>query len=431
MDSLIISVVTLGCKVNQCESASIVATLKSHNLSASEGLIPADVYVLNTCSVTAEADKKSRQYITKMRKLNHNCNIIVVGCSTQNNKERFVKPNVIAIGGTTEKSKFVLNNISQIYNNHYNTLSDRIVFDENIEKIGEYDRFCYENYPISQKTRAFVKIQDGCNRFCTYCIIPYLRGRSRSRSVEDILQECASISSKEIVLTGIDVSYYGRDIGLTLSDLLNVLSNIPARKRLGSLECEVVDERLLDAMAEGEYCPHFHLSLQSGNDSVLRSMNRHYNTDFFFDKIELIRKYFPLAGITTDVIVGFPTETDQFFNESVDFIKKCAFSDIHVFPYSSRAGTIASKKYTVLSPEIVKRRTDELLSVKKELRENFFTRNLGVVSSVYVEDKENGHNVGYTPNYIKVYSGAPCGEIVYLKLEGKFADGMIGKIIDK
>ncbi|MDE5563150.1 MAG: MiaB/RimO family radical SAM methylthiotransferase [Clostridiales bacterium] len=295
---------------------------------------------------------------------------------------------------------------------------------ESVKKCGE---FCHEEYPISNKTRAFIKIQDGCNRFCTYCIIPYLRGRSRSRGVEDIVSECEKIESKEAVITGVDISAYGKDIGTDLASLLDALSATKMRKRLGSLECEAVNEPLLDVMARGGYCPHFHLSLQSGDNTVLKSMNRRYDTEYFYGKIELIRKYFPLAGITTDVIVGFPTETDEFFNNSCNFIKKCAFSDIHVFPYSRRVGTLAAKKYGELPPETVKSRVSKLLEIKNDLHLQFMQKNLGMRMPVYIEDSEGDYNVGYTPNYIKVYSRASCGEIVDLNLTELHNDaGMIG-----
>lgn len=426
MESLIIKVVTLGCKVNQCESASIVAALRSSNYNASEGLAPADVYILNTCSVTAEADKKSRQYVTKMIKLNPRCHIIVVGCSSQNKPQQFSKNNVFAVGGTANKVDFVVKSVDLLFKNHYNTLSDRIVFDKNIGKIAQIKEYCCENYPISDKTRAFIKIQDGCNRFCTYCIIPYLRGRSRSRPIRDIVDECKLIDSKEIVITGIDMSSYGTDIGTYLPALITAMGEFGARKRLGSLECEVIDDRLLSAMKQGDFCPHFHLSLQSGNDTVLKSMNRKYDCDLFLNKVELIRKYYPTAAITTDIIVGFPTETDELFDNSVQFINRCAFSDIHVFPYSSREGTLASRKYKTLPPDVVKSRVDRLLAVKRSLHKNFLDGNLGAVLPVYVEDTEGEYNVGYTPNYIKVYSNAPCGEIVDLKLTELYSDGVIG-----
>ena len=427
MGSLIVKVVTLGCKVNQCESASIVATLVAHGYNASEGLEPADVYVLNTCSVTAEADKKSRQYLAKMRKLNPNCIIIAIGCSTQNAPEKFIQNNVLAIYGTNDKSRSVLNTIINIYKcNDYNTLSDIIHSNKSLIS-SEKREYCYESYPLSNKTRAFIKIQDGCDRFCSYCIIPYLRGRSRSRSIEDILRECDEIASREIVLTGIDMSAYGKDIGHTFAELLSALSAIKVRKRLGSLECEAIDRNVLKAMSDGGYCAHFHLSLQSGSSEVLRTMNRKYNTELYYEKIEMIREYFPSAGITTDVIVGFPSETDEFFKESLEFIEKCAFSDIHVFPYSRRTGTLAAKKYSTLPPDTVKARVDRLLDVKNTLHNQFLLKNIDTVQSVYVEDSEDGFSVGYTENYIKVYSTANCGEITDLKLVKPYGTGLLGE----
>ncbi len=422
-----VRIITLGCKVNQCESASISAALRSRNIIASEGQGPADVYILNTCSVTAEADKKSRQYVSKLRKHNPKSHIIVVGCSSQNNPTSFAKDNVIAIGGTHCKTAFAMRIIDKLLNNNqYNTISDIVLYDENIGKIGYITEFCCENRPIFEKTRAFLKIQEGCNRFCSYCIIPYLRGRSRSRFIDDILTECMEINAKEVVLTGIDISAYGRDIGTSLTELIDKLSTVDMRIRLGSLECEIIDDELLESIVKGNVCPHFHLSLQSGSDNVLKSMNRHYTAGLFFEKTKLIRKYLPLAGITTDIIVGFPTETEENFEESYEFIEKCAFSDIHVFPYSSRSGTLASKKYKCLDPEIVRARVDKLLGLKGRLHKDFLNKNLGLCMPVYVEDCENGYNVGYTPNYIKVYSQEPCGKIVDLKLKKLYGSGIIG-----
>ncbi len=422
-----ISIVTLGCKVNGSESASILAALKKNNYDASEGLMPADVYVLNTCSVTAEADRKSRQYIAKMQRLNPSCKIIVIGCSSQNSKEKFEKDNVIAIGGTRNKSNFVLSAVKMIEaGSKYSIISDRILYQDQVLDNNKYGIYEEEDYPESKKTRSFIKIQDGCNRFCSYCIIPYLRGRSRSRSIADIVAECKKSISKEIVLTGIDISYYGRDINTSLRELVTALSEIDARKRLGSLECEIITDDLLYAMSDANFCPHFHLSLQSGDDSVLESMNRRYDTKYFYDRICMIRDHFPLAGITTDVIVGFPTESDKSFKNSCIFIEKCRFSDIHVFPYSTRKGTLASRKYSSLPKQVVEERKNTLLELKRILRNDFIDKNIGTVARVYAEDTENGYNVGYTPNYIKVYSTAPRGEISDIKLTRPFDDGALG-----
>lgn len=421
MEHLTVSVVTLGCKVNQAESADIVHSLNSlgdFEIAASEGIRPSDVYVLNTCSVTAEADRKSRQYITKLKKISPSCNIIVVGCSSQNCKQNFEKPNVFAVGGAVNKKDFVIDAIKKLYDQNKSILSDRILLQEKhgISSIN------------NGKTRTFIKIQDGCDRFCTYCIIPYLRGRSVSRKIEDIAAECERCESQEIVLTGIDMSYYGRDIGSNLAELLDRLSSATsARKRLGSLECEVIDEQLLSVMERGGYCPHFHLSLQSGSDDVLKTMNRRYDTEYYFEKVCLIRKFFPLAGITTDLIVGFPTESDKDFDKTLDFAYKCGFSDIHVFPYSRRVGTIAAKKYGELPPDIVEHRMKRALKLKAALRTDFLKKNIGTVAAVYTEDSAGTFNQGYTPNYIKVYSDAECGKISDLKLSTLlYKDGIIG-----
>ncbi|MCM1367358.1 MAG: tRNA (N(6)-L-threonylcarbamoyladenosine(37)-C(2))-methylthiotransferase MtaB [Roseburia sp.] len=432
MESLKIRVITLGCKVNQCESASIVAALAERGYDASEGYDPADVYVLNTCSVTAEADRKSRQHISKLTALNPDCRIIIVGCSSQNQPKQYEKNNVTAIGGTANKTEFVLNAVDELqYYKQCSILNNRILFDKNIENVGKNDVFCCEMYPKSDKTRAFIKIQDGCNRFCSYCIIPYLRGRSRSRTIDDIVCECEQTGSREIVLTGIDISEYGKDIGTDLNALLRALGKIDARKRLGSIECEIVNDEMLEIMGECGYCPHFHLSLQSGSDEVLRSMNRRYTCDYFASKVDLIRKYFPLAGITTDVIAGFPAETDELFENSVRFIEHCEFSDIHVFPYSSRAGTLAAKKYAPLPKDVVKQRTQRLLDVKMRSKMAFLQKNLGETAEVYAETRyqNNGLTIGYTPNYIAVYSDTPCGNIKILELCDLFCDGILGKLV--
>lgn len=421
MDTLRVSVVTLGCKVNQCESSAIVERLNSLNIETSEGLQPADVYILNTCSVTAEADRKSRQYIGKMCKQNPDCHIIVVGCSSQYDPTRYSDPHIIAIGGTDNKLQYVedLFRKNTLYCG-YNTLSDIILCD-NDNRRGRGGEIV--------RTREFIKIQDGCDRFCSYCIIPYLRGRIKSVPIDEIVGKCMGTRSSEIVLTGIDMSVYGKDLGVRLYELVRELRAVLARKRLGSLECEVIDDKLLSAMKESGFCPHFHLSLQSGADEVLKSMNRHYTTEYYLQKTELIRSYFPLAGITTDIIVGFPTETDDLFEKSLSFIEKCAFSDIHVFPYSKREGTLAAKKYDRLPGEVIRNRKNKLIALKKRLHEEFLQKNLGTVAEVYVEDREGGFNVGYTPNYIRVYSDAPNGSLVKERLVKPYRDGLKGEPI--
>lgn len=240
------------------------------------------------------------------------------------------------------------------------------------------------------------------------------------------MSDCRESNSKEIVLTGIDMSVYGKDIGSSLPELLTSLASIDARKRLGSLECEIIDDSLLTAMEQGGYCPHFHLSLQSGSETVLRSMNRHYDPATFISKVDMIRRYFPLAGITTDVIAGFPTETAESFEESCAFIRRCGFSDIHVFPYSSRRGTLASRKYSPLPKKTVSDRVAALLDIKRELKEAFLIKNIGTTAPIYFEEKNGDFSEGYTPNYIKVYASAPCGDIADMQLIEPYKDGLLG-----
>jgi len=416
-----VSVFSLGCKVNQYESDGIVTELNERGFQAFSGLLPADVYIINTCSVTAEADRKSRQCVSRALKQNENAKIIILGCSSQNNPYEYEnRENVIKISGNASKMGVVIKTMSDIISKNHNF--DKICVEELPSK--------YEDdfFPTPSKTRGFIKIQDGCNNFCTYCIVPYLRGRSRSRTIDSVLKEIVEVQKtcKEIVLTGVDISAYGKDFSLGLKDLLRAIKDCPSRIRLGSLECNVIDDELLSIMKEGNFCPHFHLSFQSGSDEVLRKMNRHYTVDEFLSKVTLIRKYFPLAGITTDIICGFPEETDSQHNESMDSVKKIEFSQIHVFPYSERKGTIAQKRKQV-PKEIRKERATEMARLGEELHKNFLAKNLGLQKEVLFEDKEDNFTVGYTDNYIKVYSDANTGELKTLKLKEIFKEGVLGR----
>ncbi|MDE5618122.1 MAG: MiaB/RimO family radical SAM methylthiotransferase, partial [Clostridia bacterium] len=287
--------------------------------------------------------------------------------------------------------------------------------------------------PETDRTRMSVKIQDGCDNFCSYCLIPYLRGRSRSRSVEDTVAECLSVSgkTKEIVLTGIDISSYGKNIDSSLTYLLTRLSHINCRIRLGSLEAGVITPEFL-AACKGlkDFCPQFHLSLQSGSDSVLRRMNRHYTTAEYADKVELIRKAFPYAGITTDLICGFPTESEEDFETTLEFLKKIGFSHIHVFGYSPRKGT-AAEKLKLLNGDIVKRRCAGAQQVATECELEYKNKFIGRELRVLTEVTEGGYTVGFSPEYIRCYiEGAPKGEIVNAVAKELYSDGLICAMID-
>lgn len=417
-----ICVYTLGCKVNQYESGVIVAKLKKAGYNAFEGLAKADCFILNTCAVTAEAEKKSRQAVAKMVKLNPNCKIYIVGCASQNNADQFDRyANVKYIKGVASKT-----DIADIIG------KDVAFCEKDVEELP----LSYQSTPFAEivKTRQTIKIQEGCNNFCSYCLVPYLRGRSRSRNAEDIMAEATACDGKvnEIVLTGIDISSYGKDTGDSLGGLVTKLSGLKAQIRLGSLEVNVIDRGLMRSLAGcANFCPHFHLSLQSGSDTVLKKMNRHYTTAEYLDKVNLIREYFPDAGITTDVIVGFPEESDQEFSETCRFVREVGFSDIHVFPYSARKGTVAAK-FKQVSDDVKKQRVEKLTEIKQALKSEFLLKHVGRDVKILTEEINGDYIAGYTPNYMKIYidkNKAKENVFCVVKTKELFRDGLIGEVI--
>ncbi len=379
-------VFTLGCKVNECESDSLISGLIDRGYAVSDKLEYADLYIVNTCAVTAEAEKKSRQTRARILKLNPNAKIIYTGCASEKSPESFYgKPNVNLVTGTFSKNKI----LQMLDEEGVVKAPCDLVFEELLP-------------PKTFRTRAFIKVQDGCNNFCTYCIIPHLRGRTRSRNPELALKEINGVNAQEIVINGINLSSYDYD-GVGLAGLMQKLKGVDARIRLGSLEVNVITDEFLTALKGlKDFAPHFHLSLQSGSDNVLKKMNRHYTGREYAEKVDLIRKYFPFAGITTDIIVGFPTETDADFTDSLELAKSVGFSDIHPFIFSPRQGTPAYKMKD-LPAELKKSRLDRLLSLKLELKRNFALKNKGLVSTVLIEEKKDGRLVGYTGNYLRVY----------------------------
>ncbi|MEG1613845.1 MAG: tRNA (N(6)-L-threonylcarbamoyladenosine(37)-C(2))-methylthiotransferase MtaB [Clostridia bacterium] len=390
-------VFNLGCKVNQYESDMIVNKLKSKgDIEVSERLEYAEYYIVNTCAVTSEAEKKSRQCIARIKKINPSAKILICGCASENNPKQFEKSNVIYISGTANKE-----DLANLMCKNVNVSVIPTVY----EDVGN---------AYSLRTRSYIKVQDGCNNFCSYCLIPYVRGRSRSRNIESIVDEINETKNKclEIVLTAINLSAYGLDIGINLCDLINSLSSFDIRIRLGSVEMNIIDDKLLNSLKQlKNFCPHFHLSLQSGDDSVLKCMNRHYSTSDFFDKVELIRKYFTDAAITTDIICGFPTETNEQFLNTCAFIEKVGFSDLHVFPYSKREGTIAAK-LTELAPTIVSERAEILSKIKQRLKTNYILQFINKPIEVLFEDCDGEICSGYSKNYIKVYGKGFCSNSI-------------------
>lgn len=406
-------VFTLGCKVNECESDSLIAGLIQAGYEVSDKLVPADLYIVNTCAVTAEAEKKSRQTSSRIAKLNPDAPVIFTGCAAQKNPQAFAsKANARLVTGVFSKNE-ILNNLN-----------------ESGVKIACEDKKFEELLPVkSLRTRTYVKVQDGCNNFCSYCIIPYLRGRSRSRNPQSIVNEINAVSPQEAVINGINLSAYDYD-GIKLCGLLKNLSGVAARIRLGSLEVNVINDEFLSAAKElKDFAPHFHLSLQSGSDNVLKKMNRHYTADEYAEKVDLIRKYFPFAGITTDIIVGFPTETEDDFIQTLNFVDRIKFSDIHPFIFSPRSGTPAYKM-SDLPAEIKKKRLDALLEKKAECKHAFIEKNLGRVLSLLAEEEKNGYTEGYTENYLRVYvKGSLKKGKTLVRITGEIFDGALGEIV--
>lgn len=410
---MLVSVFTLGCKTNLYESGQIIAELNKAGHTAFHGLKRADLYVLNTCAITKEAEKKSRQAIARAKKMNSAAKVIIVGCASEKDANQFAD-----IGGVTyvkgvagkEKIAAVLNSVGV-----------------DIEALPTV--YSESSAAAQERTRAFVKIQDGCNNFCSYCIVPYLRGRSRSRKITDVVREVKLSSAAETVLIGIDISQFGVDTGESLKELFNALQGVNTRIRLGSLEARVVTSELLESLSKTDFCPHFHLSLQSGSDTVLKRMNRKYTASEYFEAVAKIRGVFPTAAITTDIIVGFCGETDSEFQETVDFVDKVGFSDIHVFPFSPREGTVAyGWQDTPL--EVKNDRVNKLGEIKRRLKNQFAESFVGRTVSVLCERKRNGYYEGYSREYLRVYfkGEAKPNDIVNVEIVEPYLDGAFGQI---
>lgn len=408
-------VFTLGCKVNECESDSLIAGLIERGYEVSDKLVPADLYIVNTCAVTSEAEKKSRQTASRIKKLNVNAKIIFTGCASEKSYNSF-----------SQKSDAYL--VTGVFNK--NKILDML--DESGIKISPPCKDFEELNPVKTlKTRTYVKVQDGCNNFCSYCIIPYLRGRTRSRNPEKVREEILLTAPKEAVINGINLSAYDY-MGNNLTYLIKSLKDLPCRIRLGSLEINAVDDEFLRALTELQsFAPHFHLSLQSGSDNVLKKMNRHYTTAEYLEKVNLIRKYFPNAGITTDIIVGFPTETEQDFLDTLNFIDKVKFSDIHPFIFSPRQGTVAYKMQD-LPYEIKQQRQDRLLEKKRNVKSEFISSLIGSEQEFLFEELKDGYAEGYSGNYIRIYINdfVDNKKLRKVKLVKTYKDGAIAEIIE-
>ncbi len=390
-------VLTLGCKVNLYESEVIKEDFINKNYEIVNIDQNPDVIIINTCSVTNQSDSKSRKLIRQSKRLNPKSTIVVCGCFSEHHKEDILELGVDVLIGNKDKTKL------GEYVNKYLETKNPVVRFYDLTKEPFEDMFI-ENF--EGKTRGFVKIQDGCNNFCSFCIIPYMRGRLKNKDINVAYEEIKKLTTKgfkEIVLTGIHTGSYGKEEGYTLVDLIKKISKLDNLKRIriSSIEItEIDDEFLKELKANNKICDHLHIPLQTGNDKVLKEMNRKYTIQEFINKVNEIRKVRPDINLTTDVIVGFPTETKEDFNETIKNIKIINFSKIHVFPYSKRDGTAASKMKNIVSDYEKKERAKILLDLSNELEKLYYEKFLGKNAQILVEDK----NTGYTSNYIRCKS---------------------------
>lgn len=395
---------TLGCKVNQYETNAMEQQFIQNNYKIVENTEKADIYVINTCTVTNMADRKSRQMLRRVKEINQSAVIVVCGCYAQVAKTELEQiPEVDVILGINEKNKIV-----QIVE-EYLSSKNNIIEVADVSKQKEFLDFGDVTY--TEKNRAVIKVQDGCNMFCSYCLIPYARGRIRSRKIENVVSEIEKIAKqgiKEVVITGIHVASYGKDFeneNIRLINLLEEINKIEGieRIRLSSLEPTIVDEEFAQRLSKLEkICDHFHLSLQSGCDATLKRMNRKYTTARYKEATEILRKYYPSANFTTDVIVGFPGETDEEFNQTYQFLKEIGFYKMHIFKYSPRKGTVAEKLPNQVDGNIKEERSKKLIELSNNMQNEKNSQYIGKTVKVLFEEHENGYYKGHTTNYMVV-----------------------------
>ena len=407
---------SLGCKVNSYETEAMQQMLRQAGYEIVPFHETADLYVINTCSVTNVADRKSRQMIHRARKQNPQAIVVAAGCYVQTAAEQAAKDLAVDIVIGNNRKHDLPELLRQYENGHTDPEKQKEGAEiSDIIDINRPDQ-PYEELKVSHPedhTRAFLKVQDGCNQFCSYCIIPYARGRVRSRKLEDVVAETRELVKngfKEVVLTGIHLSSYGIEQGETLLGLIRAVHEIPGlcRIRLGSLEPGIITEEFVRELAGMEkVCPHFHLSLQSGSDSVLKRMNRKYTTEEYFHKCELLREYYEHPAITTDIIVGFPGETEEEFAQTCAFVKKVSFYEIHVFKYSRRSKTAAARMPDQISESVKAQRSHLLMEIAGELKADFVRWYEGKIVEVLFEEPVmiggKQYYEGFTPEYVKTF----------------------------
>ncbi len=422
---------TLGCKVNQYETQAMEQFLLDRGHTIGNFNEPCDGYIINTCSVTAVADRKNRTIIRRCRRENPNAILGICGCYSQHAPDALWELGADVIGGSGGREAFIFDMLEALETRQKHQRVDQALRRREFEVLPAGG--------LEERTRAMLKVQDGCCNFCTYCIIPYTRGPVRSAPVELAVQQAKELSQKgyrEIVITGIEIASWGVDLPgkPKLSDLLvAVCEAVPQmRVRLGSLEPRIITAEFCETLKKRKnLCPQFHLSMQSGCDSVLERMKRKYTTARYLQSVELLKEHFPGCAVTTDMIVAFPGETEEEFQESLWFIRKCGFADMHIFPYSRRPGTPADKMPGQLGNAVKEARSKEAIAVATEMKNAFCQSLQGTFQEVLFEELSDGYYTGHTPNYMKVYvKGEDLhNQVREVKLQEPFKDGMLGRIL--
>ncbi|MGM9549554.1 MAG: tRNA (N(6)-L-threonylcarbamoyladenosine(37)-C(2))-methylthiotransferase MtaB [Faecousia sp.] len=421
---------TLGCKTNQYETQAMERLLTDMGHEIGHFDERCDGYVINTCSVTAVADKKNRAVIRRCRRENPNAVIGVCGCYSQHAPEDVRALGVDVIGGSGERKAFVELMLSAM---------ETKVHEERLDNA--LRRRDFEILPaggLEERTRAMLKVQDGCVNFCSYCIIPYTRGPIRSAPVSLAVEQAKELSRRgyrEIVVTGIEIASWGADLPgkPEVTELIEaVCAAVPElRVRLGSLEPRIVTEDFCRRLSKlNNLCPQFHLSMQSGCDTVLQRMRRKYDTQRYFESVCLLRTWFPDCAVTTDMIVAFPGETEAEFTESLAFIRRCGFADMHIFPYSRRPGTPADKMPEQLGNAVKEERSRAAIAVAEEMSRDYREKHIGTVQSVLFEDQEDGFFTGHAPNYMKIYASGEGlhNQVRGVRITGLYKDGLVGEL---
>ena len=438
---------TLGCKTNQFETQAMERFLaeRGHEIGSFEG--PCDGYIINTCSVTAVADKKNRAVIRRCRRENPEAVIGVCGCYTQHAPEDVRKLGVDVIGGSAKREEFIEKMLEAAQKKAVIARSEATrqspgLSGSPLELLDNaLSRREYEVLPaggLAERTRAMLKVQDGCVNFCSYCIIPYTRGPIRSEPLEDAVRQARELEARgyrEIVVTGIEIAGWGRDLPgkPPVRQLIEAVCDaVPAlRIRLGSLEPRIVTEEFCAALGRlPNLCPQFHLSMQSGCDTVLGRMRRKYDTARYLESLELLRRFFPGCAVTTDMIVAFPGETEEEFRQSLEFIRKCAFADMHIFPYSRRPGTPAADMPGQLGNDVKEERSRAAIAVARQMNRSYRESLVGTLQEVLFEEEEGAFSTGHARNYIRVWAEGKGlhNRIRSVRITGLYQDGLLGEI---